>query len=220
MINFRWLTERDKRVLDFLCRARYVSTSQLTELFFRYRDDGTENKNPDVVCRRRMKVLEDNNMVKSFYRQAGSDKIYTVHDVKVERIVTLNQIKHSLEINDLFIQIKRYAGYKGHTIHDFYIERPLLNGIIPDIILVYVIKGRAKILFIEYDRGTETLTRIRKKVENYKAYLDKQLYLDEDFQVSKIRPEIWFVCESERRAKNIELLGVKCTTCIEKMLDW
>jgi len=220
MINFRWLTERDKRVLEFLNHAKYVSTSQISELFFKYRDDGTENKNPEVICRRRMKTLEDNSMVKSFYRQAGSDKIYTVQDVKVERIVTINQIKHSLELNDLYIKIKRYAGMTGHTIHDFYIERTLENGLIPDIILIYVIKGKAKILFLEYDRGTETLTRIKKKLENYKTYLDKQLYLDEDFQVSNIRPEIWFICESERRSKNIGNLGARCTTKIESMLDW
>jgi len=221
MIDFNWLTERDKKVLEFLSHAKYVSTSQITQLFFEENyHDGSKNKYADIICRRRMKVIADNGLVKSFYRQANKDKIYTMQDVKLERIVTINQIQHSLELNDLFIEIHRHAKKNNHTIYDFYIEKPIQNKIIPDMILVYEIRHKAKIFFIEYDRGTETITRIRKKRKDYKTYFDKQYYLNEDWQVSNIKPDLWYITKSEKRAKNIERLGINATTNIKNVLNF
>lgn len=220
MKSYSWLTPRDEKVYDYLKNhAKFVSTSQLTELFFKENENGII-KNSKIICRRRLAAIEKNiEEVKSFYRQRNTDKIYTI-TAKSDNIIPTSQIEHSLKLNDLYIQIKKYAKQNSHTIHNFIIEQSLSDKTIPDIILIYSINKRARIFLIEYDTGTETLTRIRKKIERYNLYFDRQLYLNENWQPTNIRPQLCFISCSEARIKRILGMGVMAYDNITKLLNY
>lgn len=52
-MNYNWLTPRDQAVYDYLKHnAKYVTTSQLAEIFFMKNEKG-DIKNPRLICRRR-----------------------------------------------------------------------------------------------------------------------------------------------------------------------
>lgn len=221
MMDTSRLTERDKRVWEYITKTRYVTTSQLAKLFFWYDEKGNRNKYAADICRRRLKYMEENLPITSFYRGARDEKIYCIQKPAKEIMLTPGALDHSITLNDVMIKIKQHADRHKHTIFDFRIEPVLLNKLIPDILLIYVIHNKAKIFFIEYDRGTMTLNRIRKKLLQYKEYFDKKLYLDEDWQPDRIRPSIVYLCESENRARHIKELGnIEVVTDITKILFW
>jgi hypothetical protein len=216
------MTERDRRVYEYLKNnAKYVTTSQIAELFFTRNSNGKAIKSSKLICRRRMATMERYLPdVQSFYRQANTDKIYTTTALKVENIVALSQIEHSLKLNDLYIQIREYADKNNHKIHTFRVEPTLKDGLIPDILLIYVKDKKARIFFIEYDRSTETLTRIKKKIERYELYMSKQLYLQEDWQPGTIKPEVVFICEDQHRTTALQKRGIKACANIQSLLTY
>ncbi|MCM8900636.1 replication-relaxation family protein [Caldicoprobacter algeriensis] len=213
------LTERDKKVWEYIAKTRYVTTSQLAQLFFWYDENGKRNKYALDICRRRLKYMEENLPITSFYRGARSEKVYCLKKPGKEVMLTPGALDHSIELNDIMIKIKHHADRNKHNIVDFRIEPVLLNKVMPDILLIYEINKRIKIFFIEYDKGTMTLNRIRKKLLQYKEYFAKKLYLEEDWQPGDIKPSIVYLCESEARAQNIRQLGsVDVVTDITKIL--
>jgi hypothetical protein len=220
-MNYNWLTPRDREVYEYLSKnTKYVSTSQLTELFFKVNSKGQILRNGKQICRRRMAALEKNiTEIQSFYRQANADKVYTILPPK-EHIAPLSKIEHSLSLNELYIQIRKHAAKHGHTIHDFKVETTIKDGIVPDVILTYIINKRARIFFLEYDRSTEPLTRIKKKLERYESYMTRQLYQNEDWQTfdTVVRPQVVFVTESTSRAAKIQKLGAAAYTDVTQIL--
>jgi hypothetical protein len=222
-MNYNWLTARDREVYEYLLtKTKYATTSQLTELFFKTNNKGKSIKNSKQICRRRMATLEKNiTEIQSFYRQANTDKVYTILPPK-EHIAPLSKIEHSLSLNDLYITIRKHAVKHGHTIHDFRVETPIKDGIVPDIILIYIINKRARIFFVEYDRNTEPLTRIRKKIDKYESYMGRQLYAGEDWQFTEtiIKPQVVFITGSQARANKIQKLGVAAYTDITQILSY
>jgi hypothetical protein len=219
-MKFNWLTERDHAVYEYLQNnAKYVTTSQLTELFFRKNEKG-EIKQAKLICRRRMKILEQNIPgVVSLFRQASSDKIYTISNGK-EHISDLARIEHSIRLNDFFIELKRHSEEKNHQIYAFKVECKLKENIIPDILLIYIKNKMARIFFIEYDRGTEPLTRIKRKIDKYEVYFMKRLFLSEDWQPAAIKPDLYFLCDKQSRADNIKALGVPAETSILNIVNF
>lgn len=215
------LTNRDRQVWEYIGKTRYVTTSQLAKLFFWYDEQGNRNKYAEDICRRRMKYMEENLPITSFYRGARDEKVFCVQKPGKEIMLTPSAMDHSIELNDIFLKIKRHAERHKHTIFDVRIEPALLNRLMPDILLIYVIREKARIFFIEYDKGTMTLNRLKKKLIQYKEYFEKQLYLDEEWQPDRIRPNIVYLCESEARARHIKELGnVDVVTDITKVLFW
>jgi hypothetical protein len=217
MKSFNWLTPRDKAVYDYLRNnTKYASTSQLTELFFKQNTHG-DIKNAKLICRRRLAALERNiPEIQSFFMQSNADKIYTIIPPK-EYISALSKIEHSLKLNEIYIQVRDYAQQHGHTIYGFKIEPQLKDGIIPDVLLIYVINNRAKIYLIEYDTGSESLNKVRKKIDNYSTYFSRQHYLYEDWQPGQIKPEFVFVTTQARAAK-IQKMGVAAYSGAVQML--
>lgn len=223
-MSYNWLTERDKEVYEYLCNnTRYVSTSQLAELFFRERmKDKKPISDPKKICRRRMSEIEKNLPgVQSFFRQANTDKIYTILPPK-ENIAAISRIEHSLRLNDLYIQIRKYAKEHGDKIYDFKIEPQIKGDIIPDILLIYQKGNKGRIFFIEYDRNTEAINKIKKKLERYDAYMMKQLYLSEDWQPSEngIKPSVVFICDNTARAERIRKLGATAYNDVTEILKY
>lgn len=220
-MSYKWLTARDKDIYSYLLNnAKYASTSQLTELFFKTNDKGKNIKNCKQICRRRLNALEENiTEITSFYRQANSDKIYTVLPPK-EHAAPLSRIEHSLSLNDLYIQIRAYAKRHGHTIHTFMIEPQIKDNIIPDILMIYVINKKARIFFIEYDTGSENMNRIKKKLDRYATYMMRQHYLSEDWQPASIKPEVAFITSNPKRMQSIQKLGTAAHTDVLQLLSW
>lgn len=220
MTGFNWMTPRDLQVYDFLDKtALYATTTQLSELFYSRNDKGTIN-NSKAICRRRLAQIQEHfPNIKSFLWQSNSDKIYTSLPPRPAAI-SVNAISHSLKLVDLYVSINNHATERGHKIHSILFESKLANGIVADIILIYVIENRARIYFIEYDTGTESIPRIKQKLAAYQTYYDRQLYLSETWQPSKIKPELVFITPSQARADKINKSGGVAITDITAALQY
>lgn len=207
MTDFNWLTPRDKAAYEFLSsNALYATTTQLSELFYSHNDRGIIC-NSRAICRRRMARLQQYfPNIQSFLWLNNTDKVYTSLSPKLNAIA-IDSIAHSLKLVDLYINIHNHATAHGHKIHNILFETKLANGIVPDIILIYVINNKARIFFIEYDTGSEALPRIKQKLIAYRTYFDKQLYLHEPWQPSIIKPELIFITNTQNRADKISNLG-------------
>ena len=220
MTGFNWMTPRDLLAYDFLDKtALYATTTQLAELFYSRNEKGVIN-NSKAICRRRMAQIQEHfPNIKSFLWQSNSDKIYTSLPPR-HNAIAVNVISHSLKLVDLYIQINNYALTHGNKIYNVLFESKLASGILPDIILTYIIDNKARIFFFEYDTGTEALPRIKDKLTAYENYFDKQLYLHESWQPSKIKPELIFITPSQNRADKINKLGGVATTDITNALKY
>lgn len=137
----RWLRPRDMEVLKFIYFHRYVSTSQLCYLFFRYREDNGElQKYPKNVTRRRLRRYREEGLIKSFYTQ-NTDMVHTIDEKGVmvvasilgttfnklyfnpkEDLISIGLANHSLKLNDLYIKLNDYAEKTGGYIKEYKVE--------------------------------------------------------------------------------------------------
>lgn len=140
------MTERDKQVLLSIYHHRCLTTEQITEMHFRYRDDGGENNQAAVVARRRLRKLFDYQLIERFFvdvgRNCGSSQAHVMLDQLGAKVVaglmncTLTELnwrpeqnecrlpflQHMIEVNDFYIQVLRSAKAAGHELGEFATE--------------------------------------------------------------------------------------------------
>ncbi|MBO8161349.1 MAG: replication-relaxation family protein [Thermosipho sp. (in: Bacteria)] len=143
----KWLTNRDKEVLKAIYFHRFITTKQLTELFFRYHfnEEGKRvgiNKYPNVIARRRIKKYRENKLIKSFYPAYNQDMIHSIDEKglmivagllgttfnklyfnKREDILSYGLAQHAIKLNDLYIKLLRESERLGGEIIKFQVER-------------------------------------------------------------------------------------------------
>lgn len=202
----RWITERDKEVLKFIYFHRFVSTNQLAELYFKYKDNGELQKYPKGITRRRLARYREEGLIKSFYT-SNTDMIHTIDEKGVmvvasilgtnfnslyfnprEDLISIGIANHSLTLNDLYIKLLNHAKAKKGKIVEYKVES--LNRVYyehhgkqvffqPDAYMLYAPDKNKRIAypyFIELDLDTESPKRYSEKVELYEGYYDSRDY--------------------------------------------
>lgn len=163
------LTERDKRLLAEVRRFGVLTRDQTMRLrFFASKTRANE----------RLKRLVDTGYL-SARRQAvilgGPRLVYLPGRLLIDARGTRRRfgeasdvlLAHQLGLGDIRIALERAT-----TVTQWRSEQELVDlalGVIPDAYLEYEVNTLTFCAFVEYDRGTETLSRLERKV---KAYLD------------------------------------------------
>lgn len=226
----RWLQPRDKEVLKFIYFHRFSSTSQITEIFFKYQENGELQKYPKCIARRRLAKYRDEGLIKSFYT-ANTDMIHSINEKGVmlvasilnttfsklyynprEDLISIGIANHSLLLNDLYIDLLNHSNRLGGKIIDYKVEvlsridykyKEKNYTLQPDVFMLYqpdIEKPTAYPYFIELDLNTEAPKAYKEKVEKYERYYDSKDYQS---QYSTF-PKIVTITTNEARLKRLK----------------
>jgi hypothetical protein len=209
----RRLTERDRAVLRLLYDHRVLTTDQLASVFF-------DSVN---TAQHRLTVLHGLRLVDRFRRlranHASAPHHYVLDTVgamvvaaerdedvsafrwKPERGLALGQsqrLGHLVGINEFFCALAAAARRSPATQLDIWWSEPQCHRWVgefvrPDGFGRWSEDGIVVEFFLEYDRGTETLDRVQKKLVGY----------EQAETATGETPWILFWCESPRREANV-----------------
>ncbi|MCS6110355.1 hypothetical protein FDB55_06665 [Clostridium botulinum] len=147
------LTERDRQVLKWIEDYKSISVPQATELFF----NGTYES-----CRRRLKQLEDMELLKSYISQFSREKVY-YQEKKLK--------DHELLVYDFLKVVKK----KGGEIRQIKLQPQYLKGLIrPDAYIEFTLENNLYFIILEVDYTHYT--------SNIKMQLYEKLYREGTLQ--------------------------------------
>ncbi|KIL06896.1 hypothetical protein SR42_15095 [Clostridium botulinum] len=147
------LTERDRQVLKWIEDYKSISVTQATELLF----NGTYES-----CRRRLKQLEDMELLKSYISQFSREKIY-YQEKKLK--------DHELLVYDFLKVVKK----KGGEIRQIKLQPQYLKGLIrPDAYIEFTLENNLYFIILEVDYTHYT--------SNIKMQLYEKLYREGTLQ--------------------------------------
>ena len=151
------LTERDRKVLNFIEKYKSISINQASNIFFNTSYEG---------ARRRLKQLEEMKYIKSYILKDTKEKAYYMNK---------KLSKHDLLVNDFIGEIKK----RGGDIIQFITQPTYLNKKIrPDAFIIFSLKEMVYFILLEVDLHHYT-SNIKMKVyeELYKSgELEKECY--------------------------------------------
>jgi hypothetical protein len=238
-MNKLHLMPRDKNMLKFLYYNRFAKAEQLAELFYKYDDNGRENKLKIDIAWRRLRSMINDGIIQEYLPYAKQKKIYALADngvmlvcswvgakyenyAKRENIFNAGLMEHSLEINDFYINLSNYCRDHNYTIKTFQVERHNRRTFThnkqsytfqPDIFFIITnASGKGKVYYAELDRNTEAPKKFAKKVPAYEAFYHQELF-KEDWNNQNIRPDIITLCDNENRIQRL-------TEATKSILKW
>ncbi|NFM11841.1 hypothetical protein FDC26_16015 [Clostridium botulinum] len=147
------LTERDRQVLKWIEDYKAISVPQATELFF----NGTYES-----CRRRLKQLEDMELLKSYISQFSREKIY-YQEKKLK--------DHELLVYDFLKVVKK----RGGEMRQIKLQPQYLKRLIrPDAYIEFTLENNLYFIILEVDYTHYT--------SNIKMQLYEKLYKEGTLQ--------------------------------------
>lgn len=236
------LRKRDKEMLITLYNNRFMSTDQIAELFYKYDEEGNENKLRLDIARRRLRKMKDkdNLLVLEYVPYANECKVYALAEKgvimvcswlnrKYESFTSKNDmlqiglVEHSLEINDIYIKLLKLCEKYNYEMLTFLVERHnrrtvKTNGhsatFQPDVFMIlrHKVTKKGKAYYIELDRGTEAPKKFAQKVISYEAFYRADV-LQEDWNNQNIRPDILVLVDNINRAERLQ-------SAIKSSLKW
>jgi hypothetical protein len=169
MMNAR-LTDRDLRLLVKCAICRWLTTGQIQRLYF---PKATLN-----AVQKRLRKLSDAGYLRSYREHPTAEAVHAlgpkgkplVEEKGMEATVSAEvpqQIDHLLGVNEIRIAVETSAAQVAY----FFTYWQLANigwshAVIPD--AVFAVRAPERRTFvIEYDRSTETLTKLLQKLRSY-----------------------------------------------------
>lgn len=193
-IKYKHFTERDKKVVESVFFARYLTSQQIQRLHF----------GSDTRANYRLHILVANGYLRKrkvgytdcdIYFLKAKGKHYIEEELKYEREYVKKvsgipetsedaPMKHDLTLSNLYVEAtlecKAYGWELEWENTQMLKQRSL--GFEPDAYL-RVTKSKSKEAFIEYTSATTSYTEIRKKLLTYEGY----------FQAEHFTPVLWFI---------------------------
>ena len=173
MVSIR-LSERDRRVIAKCAVAKWLSTTQLTRLYF-------SGVTPDAV-RKSLRRLVDAGFLSSHREHQMAQALFGLgpkgkllleaKDMPAEVCRTPpRQIEHMIGINDLRVAVESNPSKVAYFFASWELQNlGWLHTVIPDAALGLKTPLRRTFLF-EYDRGSETLSTLIAKLRTYDSGL-------------------------------------------------
>lgn len=176
------LTERDRRVLQHLAAARWLSTGQVAALVFPQVSRAMACRRLRLLRRARfVRAARENPMMEALHTLGprGREVLAEIDGAppKLERQPPANR-RHFLGINDLRVAVLASAAREGLRLNYFYACWELAGrgwpyALIPDAVVEVEAEGRTAAALFEYDRATEGLAYlVERKLLRYAAGLD------------------------------------------------
>jgi Replication-relaxation len=174
------LTARDRRILVRLAAARWLTTTQVANLFF-----------PDVtveMARRRLRLLGEESYILSLQANQMAEALHTLgqngkefllargwkRSIRLERVPPKN-LEHFRGVNDIRVAVERSAERDGVELAFFFASWELQQQgwafpVIPDAACLIERSGKSVTVLYEYDRGEESTEYVaRTKFRPYAA---------------------------------------------------
>jgi hypothetical protein len=145
------LQDRDKALLSKLETCKWLTTSQIQEVFF-------PNASLDAV-RKRLRKLVDAKHLNSYQRDRMSEAVHGLGNPP-------KQIDHLVALNTIRIYAEK-AGVQFFYAYWELGEFEWVYPVIPDAVL-----KTDTLYLVEYDSGTESLQQFKQKLKLYAAGLD------------------------------------------------
>ena len=147
------LTQRDSRILGFIRDYNAITVNQAAAIYFNNCYEG---------ARRRLKQLENNNVLKSYKTFWSNEKVYyTNKKLKDHELIRLDFIKEIYK--------------RGGKIKTFELQPRLLNdNIRPDAYIEFIYENNLYFILLEVDYTHKT--------DNIKMQLYERLYKEEYYQ--------------------------------------
>lgn len=201
------LKDRDIDILTTVSHMRFMNTSQI------FRVHGYSGKYGENVTRRKLKDLEEKGFLKSWQPDIYSSKIFYLTKAGAKEVELYNGYEnvrtfqrsnktlHQVMVTEIFTLLKKCntGKLRRFTLH------PKVGEVEPDAWIEYQIGNSIKIILLEADRATETLSIITEKLDQY-----KQVYDSGEYQKKYgIFPRISFITCSDTRKRALLRLKEK-----------
>jgi hypothetical protein len=219
-------TPRDRAILRDVLRHGQMTRAQIQRLHFR-REDGAL-ASFQAACRRLRLLTERGYLARirlpaaegsgPFVYQPGPDARWALGDESGDprpprrrRVRTAPALAHRLEIVDLYTALREGLEHDGGEIAQWLGEsearfQGTVRGrrvvVAPDAYCLWVWHREESAFFLEWDRGTESLTRLADKLERYDLYYAQELYEDH-LGIEGLRPRLLFVVPDAERDRRL-----------------
>ena len=217
-------TPRDLKIIRSVCQHGALTRAQLRHLCF-HGPDGLSSV--QAACRRlklltereylgRMRIptaLGSGPYVYLLGARAqvalGRDEGSLAKTTRRRQVRSAAELKHGLEVVDFHIRLHEAMDALGGRVVIWLSEREAHYALpgrgrtlpfTPDAYCLWALSGEEGAFFLEWDRGTESMTRIAEKLARYETYYGLRAYRDH-LGENGLQPRILFVVSDERRRK-------------------
>jgi len=219
-------TSRDLEIIRTVCRHGALTREQLRHLCFR-KQVGLASV--QAACRRlkflvergyldRLRVPTVMGSGPYIYLPAPGSRVALTDDERDlatrgrrSRISSLAEIKHGLDVVDFYVALQEGLASQGGRVIVWLSEREAHHALpgrgrslpfTPDAYCLWLLEDEEGAFFLEWDRGTESMTRIAEKLTRYEKYYGLRAYR-EHLGEQGLRPRLLFVLNDERRRSQV-----------------
>ena len=223
------LTNTQLEILRLLYKCRYVSSKQLTRLYF------TDSASPKTATRRTnlvTKKIAGYGLIYHLKRRIGGVRagsgsfIWRITHKGIKELrkyqpetqlklrnsyePTAHHLEHTLAISEIYVELKEYEKQKRLKIESFSFEpachrsfASFTTSLIlkPDAFTYLTLPDEELFLFLEIDKETESLNRIANQCKKYIKYFNTGI---EQRTHEGTFPLVLWIVPSERRKQNIK----------------
>jgi hypothetical protein len=127
------------------------------------------------------------------------------------RVVSVSGLYHGLEVVDFYVALKEALESGGGTVMSWLAERQARYrfgwrgkhiALSPDAYCLWLFADEEGAFFLEWDRGTESMTRLSEKLQHYEAYYQIQAHHDHLGEMG-LKPRLLFVVPDRRRESKV-----------------
>lgn len=203
------LPERDIQMLNSISNLRFMNTQQIHQLHGYAGDYGP------IVTRRKLRELEREGYLKSWQPSKYEQKVFYLtqkaaeeveHYCGYDKVSTYRKSEktlHQVMVSEVYVQLNMIDTGK---IYRFALETKIDEGVIADAFVELRFGERAKIFFLEVDRGTESISHIRGvKLQGYNRINTSGIFQ----RKFGIFPDVIFITESDTRKRSLLRLTEK-----------
>ena len=219
-------TQRDLGIIHSVCQHGALTREQIRHLLFRKAE---RLGSVQTVCRRLKLLVERGYLhrVRLPTRMGSGPYVYfpgvqaeialskdeaaLARGARRVRIQSASELAHSLETTDFYIRFTEELQEQGGQLIVWLSERQAHYALpgsgrslpfTPDAYCLWTLLREEGSFFLEWDRGTESMTRIAEKLARYETYFGLSAYRDHLGETG-MRPRILFVVSGDRRMKNL-----------------
>jgi hypothetical protein len=220
-------TSRDLEIIRALVRHGQMIREQIQRLYFRI---GGELASVQAACRR-LRILTERGYLKRIrlpVTQGSGPYVYqpgkaAVAFLEVEerellgrgargrRVDSVSGLYHGLEVVDFYIGVKEALESRDGKVVAWLSEsqaryRFPWHGkhitVSPDAYCLWAFEAEEGAFLLEWDRGTESMTRLSQKLQRYDAYYQLKVHHDHLGEMG-LKPRLLIVVPDERREEKL-----------------